>query len=271
MNNGSSIRQPLVSVFMPVFNQERYVAAALDSALNQTYQNYEIVISDDCSVDSTPIIVNKYAEEFPEKINFYKLTNKNLGGDAHFELLLEKCKGEYVCMFSGDDIMYPEKISQQMKEIMQFDLACHGHAVNCINESGAIFSEIQNSENKFYTGNKGFIIDGVPAVATSWIVKRSYAQFNPALGFLHDLDMMVKVLRNGRICYVSTDKLGAYRIASSSWSRNLNWKNYLITFSNLLIDWFKSGMYTECIWMILRILVRLPSKLLKNLKKKLGP
>jgi len=262
------INTPLVSVFMPVYNQERYIAAALDSVLNQTYKNYEIVISDDCSQDSTPIIVKQYADKFPEKINFYKLTNKNLGGDAHFELLLKKCKGDYVCMFSGDDIMYPEKIDRQMSEIIEFDLACHGHAVNCIDESGEIFGEIQQTKNKFYTRNKTFIVDGVPAVATSWIVKRSCAQFNPTLGFLHDLDMIVRALRSGRLGYVSRDKLGAYRISSSSWSRNLNWKNYFVSFSNLFIVWIKSKMYTECIWLILRVSIRLPRRLLEILTKK---
>jgi teichuronic acid biosynthesis glycosyltransferase TuaG len=260
--------KPLVSIFMPVYNQQLYIAAALDSALNQTYENYEIVISDDCSNDSTPIIVKKYAEEFPNKINFYKLANNNLGGDAHFELLLKKCKGDYICMFAGDDIMYPEKITRQMEEIMKYDLACHGHAVDCIDESGAIFSQIQNSENRFYTGNKTFIVNGVPAAATSWIVKRAYAQFNPTLGFLHDLDMIIRALRNRRIGYVSVEKLGAYRVASSSWSRNLNWRNYLISFSNLFISWMKSGMYAECIWLILRVLIRIPNRILKLVKNK---
>jgi hypothetical protein len=173
-------------------------------------------------------------------------------------------------MFAGDDIMYPEKISQQMSEIIYFNLSCHGHAVDCINESDIIFGEIQTKENKFYTSNRAFIIDGVPAAATSWIVKSSYAQFNPTLGFLHDLDMIIRVLRGGRLGYVSTEKLGAYRIASSSWSRNLNWKNYAISFSNLFIFWMKSGMYLECIWLILRIVIRLPKRVFRILIEKLN-
>jgi teichuronic acid biosynthesis glycosyltransferase TuaG len=267
VNEAQVIRQPLVSVFMPVYNQEQYIAAALDSILKQAYENYEIVISDDCSHDLTPIIVQQYADKFPEKIHFYKLSNKNLGS-KHFELLLKQCKGDYVCLFAGDDIMYPEKIKRQMDDVLRFGLSFHGHSVDCINELGAIFSEMRVPNDQFFSSNGNFIINGIPTAGCSWLVKRSHAKFDHNLSFLHDFDMVIRVLRGRSLGYICTEKLGAYRVTETSWSRNLKWKDYLRAYLNLTKAWMQSKMYTECLWLVLRILIRVVKLPLKILEKK---
>ena len=266
-NNGVSDKRPLVSIFMPVFNQEQYVAAALDSVLSQTYENIEIVISDDCSQDSTPTIVGDYANKFPEKIHFYKLADENLGG-RHFQLLLNKCKGQYVCMFAGDDIMYPMKIERQIDDVLRFGLAFHGHSVDCIDAAGNIFSDIKVNENKFFRGNSVLIINGIPVAGCSWMVRMTYATFTPSLGFLHDFDMVIRALMNERIGYVCADKLGAYRITKTSWSRNLNCRSYLFTYSKLYYFWLSSRMYSECLFLIFGILARLLGRLLSFIRFK---
>lgn len=253
---------PLVSVFMPVYNQELYIRAALDSVLNQTYQNYEIVISDDCSEDSTPLIVAEYAKKFPEKISFHKLSYENLGS-RHFELLLKKCKGDYVCLFSGDDIMYPEKIRHQMNDVLRLGLSFHGHSVDCIDGLGGVFSEIGVPKDQIFSSNDNFIVNGIPAAGCSWLVKKSYANFDQSLGFLHDWDMVIRVLRDRRLGYISHKKFGAYRVTETSWSKNLSWKNYLRAYSNLTKAWLESKMYLECLWLVLRVLIRLPKLPLK--------
>lgn len=263
----SSQNNPLVSVFMPVYNQERYVAAALDSVLGQTYENFEIVISDDCSRDSTPQIVQDFSEKYPNKIRFYKLSNENLGG-KHFQLLLEQCKGEYVCMFSGDDIMYPEKLANQMNDVLRFGLQFHGHSVNCIDEFGSVFSSVFINENRFYKSNGELILKGIPAAGCSWLVKRSHAKFDHSLSFLHDFDMVVRVLSCGGLGYICAKKLGAYRVTKSSWSRNLSFWNYVEAYSNLAMSWIKNKMYKECGWLVLRVLIRLPSMILRVFNSK---
>lgn len=267
MKSGNAINYPLVSVFMPVYNQERYVAAALDSVLNQTYDNYEIVISDDCSQDLTPIIVKQYAEKFPEKIRFYKLSSENLG-DRHFQLLKDKCRGDYICMFAGDDIMYPEKIERQMDDVLKFGLSFHGHSVDCIDGSGVIFSEMAIPQDRHYGGNGNFIVNGNPTAGCSWLVKKSYVKFDQSLGFLHDLDMVIRVLRDRRLGYICSKKLGAYRVTETSWSRNLNWSDYFRAYSNLTRAWVQSRMFSECLWLFLRVLIRIPKLPLKIWKRK---
>ena len=60
----------MVSVIMPVYNSEKYIKAAIDSVLKQTYKNMEIIIVDDASMDSSAIIVSKYLREF-DNIKYY--------------------------------------------------------------------------------------------------------------------------------------------------------------------------------------------------------
>lgn len=267
INEGQGGNKPLVSVFMPVYNQELYVAAALDSILSQTYENYEIVISDDCSRDLTPIIVRQYADKFPEKIRFYKLSNENLGS-RHFELLLKQCKGDYVCLFSGDDVMYPEKIRRQMDDVLRFKLSFHSHSVDFIDRSGIIFGEMGVPKAQFHKSNYDFIINGIPTAGCSWLVKRSHAKFDQSLGFLHDFDMVIRVLGDGRLGYIGTEKLGAYRLTKASWSNSLSWRDYLKAYSNLTKAWIQSRMYSECLWLVLRVLIRLPRLKLKVTRMK---
>jgi glycosyltransferase involved in cell wall biosynthesis len=103
---------PLVSVVMPVYNQEKYVAAALESVLNQTYTNLEILVGDDASKDRSLAIIRAYAA----KDNRIKVLSaeSNLGICGNFNRLFDSVTGEYVAFFSGDDIMMPNKIATQL-------------------------------------------------------------------------------------------------------------------------------------------------------------
>jgi glycosyltransferase involved in cell wall biosynthesis len=259
---------PLVSVIMPVYNQEPYVADAINSVIEQTYENFEIIISDDCSQDQTSIIVKRYAEKFRDKIKLYRLTNKNMGGAAHFAALFTKCKGDYVCIFSGDDIMYPDKIKRQIEEMLKYKLTFHGHAVDCIDESGNIIGEIQSQESKFYGKNYGLIMGGIKSAAASWMIKKTHAHLDPRVGFLHDFDTGIRAIRNDGQGYISKDKLGSYRIVSKSWSRNLSWRNYVDGYSNLLKSWIRSEMYLESIILFLKLLILAPHQLIKFFNSK---
>lgn len=100
-----------VSVCVPTFNHEKYIAQMLEGALNQqtTFQ-YEIVIGDDASTDHAPPIIQDYARRFPEKIraclhpkNLGPSEPREFGGRNNVLFLLKACQGEYVALCEGDD------------------------------------------------------------------------------------------------------------------------------------------------------------------------
>lgn len=106
---------PLISVALMTYNQERYVKEALQSVLNQTYGNIEIIVSDDCSQDGTWDVVQKEVDVYRanggahEKIVLNRNTS-NIGVARHFELILSKCHGEFVVCQAGDDASVPERV-----------------------------------------------------------------------------------------------------------------------------------------------------------------
>lgn len=117
MNNS-----PLVSVFMPVFNQEKMVAYSIESVINQTFDEWELVIVDDCSTDDTFSIASRYADSFPEKVRVYR-NNVNLGVTKNCNEVLHKCRGKYIAFTAGDDLFLPKKLELQMG-LMQTNPAC---------------------------------------------------------------------------------------------------------------------------------------------------
>ena len=105
-----------VSVFMPTYNQEKYIAEAIESVLSQTYKDWVLYISDDCSTDSTFEIVQSYAAQWPDKIKAYR-QKKNLGVTGNCTFLLSQCEGEYVAFTAGDDLFMPTKLDVQISEM----------------------------------------------------------------------------------------------------------------------------------------------------------
>ncbi|WP_122894023.1 glycosyltransferase family 2 protein [Arcobacter peruensis] len=103
---------PLVSIAMATYNGEKYLKKQLDSILNQSYKNIEIIICDDLSTDNTVKIIKEYMK----KNSFIKLTinNKNLGYAKNFEQAISHCNGEFIALCDQDDIWNLNKIDLQL-------------------------------------------------------------------------------------------------------------------------------------------------------------
>ncbi|MBV7532346.1 glycosyltransferase family 2 protein [Chitinophaga sp. sic0106] len=108
-------QSPLVSIIIAVYNGARFLQEQLDSVLNQTYSNLEIIAVDDCSTDSSFEILQRYQDRYP---NFHVFRNEaNLGYIKNFEKGLQLAKGEYMALCDQDDIWLPEKVSIMMAEM----------------------------------------------------------------------------------------------------------------------------------------------------------
>lgn len=104
---------PLVSVLFLTYNHQEFIREAIESVLDQDYDNVEIVIGDDCSTDNTWQIVQEYQDKFPEKIKAFR-NFKNLGITENCNEVLKRCTGKYIAFFSGDDLFLPGKIKKQI-------------------------------------------------------------------------------------------------------------------------------------------------------------
>lgn len=94
--------KPLVSIGMPVYNEEQYIAQALDSLLAQSFKDFELIISDNASTDGTWNILQDYAAQDPHI--FLHRQSENRGGAANFQFVWDQVRGEYFMLAGGHDL-----------------------------------------------------------------------------------------------------------------------------------------------------------------------
>lgn len=102
---------PEISVLMSVYNGEKYIQEAINSILNQTYQNFELIIVNDGSVDKTREIIEAYKE--PRIVLFNLEENRGVGSALQFGL--QKTQGKYIAKADADDIFHPTRLEKQKK------------------------------------------------------------------------------------------------------------------------------------------------------------
>ncbi|MGY8836790.1 MAG: glycosyltransferase family 2 protein [Enterobacterales bacterium] len=104
--------QELVSIIMPSYNAERFIEESINSVLSQTYQNWELLITDDVSKDNTVAIVKQYAINEP-RIRLVEKSNNDGAGVARNDSIL-RAKGRYIAFLDSDDLWVHEKLSKQI-------------------------------------------------------------------------------------------------------------------------------------------------------------
>jgi len=163
---------PLVSVFIPTYNQQEYIAASIQSALDQDYENLEIVVGDDCSKDNTWQIVQEFQRRYPGKVKGFR-NQKNLGITGNCNEVLKRCTGEFICFSAGDDLFLPGKIKAQVKWFLD-----DGNRVLCGHQVEVFYED--NSKSHKLTpimtqgqGVRRIIEDGCPYGGVSVMVRRN--------------------------------------------------------------------------------------------------
>ncbi len=119
---------PLVSVLMTSYNREKYIAEAIESVINSTYQNWELIIVDDCSNDNTVSIAQSY-EKQDGRIKIY-INEKNLGDYPNRNKAASYAKGKYLKYLDADDLIYSFGLEQMVRCMEKFSDAALGLGYN---------------------------------------------------------------------------------------------------------------------------------------------
>lgn len=106
------MKEDLVSIIMPTYNCEKFIESSIKSVIDQTYQNWELIIVDDCSTDSTKKIVKKYMDKY--KNILYKLLLKNSGAAVARNTGIKMAKGKYIAFLDSDDLWNRNKLKEQV-------------------------------------------------------------------------------------------------------------------------------------------------------------
>lgn len=113
---------PKVSIIIPTYNSAKYIHDAIESVLNQTYQDFEIIVMDDGSIDNTKKVLRSYIES--KKIRYFY--QKNKGPSAARNKGIREAKGEYIAFLGADDIWHKKKLEKSINfmNIYNFDWIC---------------------------------------------------------------------------------------------------------------------------------------------------
>ncbi|MDE5096162.1 MAG: glycosyltransferase [Trichodesmium sp. St11_bin5] len=109
---------PKVTVCLPTYNSGEFLRYAIDSILEQTFTDFELIISDDCSTDNTPEIIRSYLEK-DSRIQYLQ-NSHNLGLFPNWNRCLESASGEYITVFAQDDVMLPKNLEQKVKILEKY-------------------------------------------------------------------------------------------------------------------------------------------------------
>lgn len=207
---------PLVSVIMPVYNAGDYLTEAIKSIVDQTYDNFELIIIDDASIDSSWKIICQFKKQYPDLIKSIKLKqNLNRGGDACANIAFQKASGKYICRMDADDIADPARIEKQVAYMEKYpDVLLLGTQAHVINKNGEIIGDklLPLTHKDIY---KGYAIFH-PIIHPSVMLRKSLLPKGKNLYTIkysanNDLYTFFKLLNIGRFANLA-EKLVYYRV-----------------------------------------------------------
>jgi len=225
--------QPLVTVITPLFNAQDFIGETIESVLDQTYQNWEMIIVDDCSTDNSRDIVKKY-EAKESRIKLIEL-EKNFGGPARPRNVgLDISKGDYLAFLDADDVWLKNKLQVQINEMLVNNLDftstdskfIDDNSIDTIINKHKIVIFFKKIKRKATLSD---VIKGNFISTSSAIVSKNFiSKFDENKDFIgvEDMYLWMKILneKNVRYKYIR-DKLIKYRVSSTSLSeRGVNQK-----------------------------------------------
>ena len=209
-----------VSVILPVYNQEKYIAEAIDSVLSQTYTDFEFLILDDGSTDNSAVIIREYAEKDSRIQAFYEA---NAGKSAATNNLVSKAAGTWCAFMDADDVMLPDRLARQMAfhhdnpEIDASSSHCH-----YINQQGNMFGIQRHAHLKDVAACKRVLIDNeiiMCAFTALMTSKKAYVEsggLRPELVVCEDFEFFNRLIEKGFILVIMQEVLMKYRIHPSA-------------------------------------------------------
>ncbi|MDM0469396.1 glycosyl transferase [Clostridium perfringens] len=206
-----------ISIITASYNAERFIKNTIESVLKQTYQNWEMIIIDDCSSDNTESIVNRYVE-LDKRIKFYKL-EKNSGAAIARNLGINKANGEFIAFLDSDDLWDENKLEKQIEFMKERKIGFSFTGYRLMKENGELLNkEIMVPEKVDYNS---LLKNTIIGCLTVMIDKRIIGEFKmPELRAGQDTATWLSILRKGNIAYGYNEILASYRLVNGSISSN---------------------------------------------------
>lgn len=206
-----------VSVIMPMYNAELYVEQAVQSVITQTFTNWELIVVDDCSSDSSYTIVERYAKQ-DDRIHLYSTDKPSGSPTLPRNIGLEKSVGRYIAFLDSDDVWLPNKLEEQLPLFEDPNVTVVFSYYQKMDCQGKLSSKIIKSPDQVNYEQllRGNVIGNLTAMYDSLMVGKVL--------FRHvgheDYAFWLSILRRGGIAKNTAKVHGYYRITANSLSSN---------------------------------------------------
>ena len=218
----------LVSIITPSYNSAKYVVQTIESVLAQTYQNWEMIIVDDCSTDDSIDVIQSFVKK-DNRIKLYQL-GKNSGAAVARNKAIELAQGSFIAFLDSDDLWTSDKLEKQIEFMQKNNLILSYTGYEIMDEFGNKTGEFVPPTKLSYKDLlKTCSIGCLTAIYNADILGKVYM---PVVRKRQDYALWLKILRQGYMAYGMTEILARYRIHSSSISANkinaaqYQWKIY---------------------------------------------
>jgi len=253
------MNMPLVSIVTPCYNCEKYIVEAIQSVLAQTYQNWEMLIVDDCSKDNSIEIVENFAKK-DSRIKIVKL-EQNSGAAIARNKAIELSQGEYLAFLDSDDLWFPPKLEKQLQFMLDnnsdFSFTKYEH----IDENGNSLGKTAKIIKKL-SYKKMLFHDFVGCLTVIYKQDLNNKIYSPILKNCNDYALFLQVLRNKKNAMGYNENLAKYRILSKSLSRNKFGK--MSYFIEMMTKYEKQNVITAYFYLFINQIIKLFWKYEKN-------
>ncbi|TKX72879.1 glycosyltransferase [Halorubrum sp. GN11_10-6_MGM] len=191
-----SASNPTVSVLIGVYNEEQYIEASLQSLLDQTFEDFEIIVVDDCSTDSSVEIVRDFNDSRIQLLE----NEKNIGLTKSLNRALEVAAGKYIARQDADDLSHPSRLEREVEYIKSNeDVALVGTGAYLIDGDGTIQQERMVLGNVSFDDlvTKNHIIHG--SVLARKDVFEAVDRYDEVFKYSQDLDMWLRIAEEYKI------------------------------------------------------------------------
>jgi teichuronic acid biosynthesis glycosyltransferase TuaG len=207
----------LVSIITPSYNSSKFILECIESVLSQTYENWEMIIVDDCSKDNSKEIISEHSTK-DKRIKPIFL-EKNVGAAEARNTAIRQSKGKYVAFLDSDDLWNPKKLEKQLSFMNENEIAFSYTTYQFMSENGEDLSNIISAPEKmtYHSYLKNTIIGCLTVI----IDRDKSGEFEmPNIRSSHDMALWLLIMKRGFSAYGLDENLAKYRVVSSSNTSN---------------------------------------------------
>lgn len=208
--------EDLISIITPSYNSSCFISNTINSVINQTYQNWEMIIIDDCSKDNSVELIREYVNQ-DSRIKLLQ-NHENRGAAETRNKGLKVAKGRFIAFLDSDDIWYMDKLQIQHSIMKKNNYPITFTSYDVVDEKGNKIRQINSLHSISY---KDYLKNTIIGMSTSMINKNIVGEFSfYNIKTRQDTYLWITLLKKGFLAYGIDEVLATYTVRKESISAN---------------------------------------------------